>query len=230
MFDPDDEAGIEAAVLSGIRRVKRHRERVLAIGAHPDDVEIGCGGTLIDHRLRGDRVSILTLSRGAVGGDENDRVQESMTAAEAVGAQLILADLPDASIEEGISTIRLIEAAVRVLDPTSVYVHSGHDRHQDHRAVSTATASATRGVRRVFAYESPSATNEFRPTRFVPVDGVVSRKVEVLRSFVSQHGRSYLEPDIVVGGCRNWARHRAADARYAEPFLDIGWVVAFRLW
>jgi LmbE family N-acetylglucosaminyl deacetylase len=221
VFDPDDAFAVDEAILLGLTDAVVHRERVLAIGAHPDDVEIGCGGTLFDHQLRGDRISILTLSRGAVGGDQHQRLQEASNTAEAVGAQLLFGDLPDTRIDDGVATIRLIEEVVRALDPTVVYVHSRHDNHQDHRAVSTASASATRGVRRVFAYQSPSATNEFRPTQFVPIDGVLRRKVEVLLMFDSQHGRSYLEPELVVAGSRYWARHLGSNARYAEPFEVI---------
>ncbi len=221
VFDPEDAMAVDEAILLGLTDAMVHRERVLAIGAHPDDVEIGCGGTILDHQLRGDRISILTLSRGAVGGDQHERLREASNTAEAVGAQLLFGDLPDTRIDDGVATIRLIEEVVRSLDPTVVYVHSKHDNHQDHRAVSTATASATRGVRRVFAYQSPSATNEFRPTQFVPIDCVLRRKVEVLLMFDSQHGRSYLEPELVVAGSRYWARHLGASARYAEPFEVI---------
>jgi LmbE family N-acetylglucosaminyl deacetylase len=218
VVDGGDAAAFEASLRTGLATAGAVRERVLAIGAHPDDVEIGCGGTLLDHRRRGDRISVLTLSRGAVGGDQLARLDEAATTADAIGAQLIFGDLPDTEIDEGIATIRLIEQVVRLVDPTIVYVHSAHDNHQDHRAISTATRSATRAVRRVFAYQSPSATNEFYPTRFVNIDAVVHRKVEVLQMFHSQDGRSYLEPELVVAGARYWARHLAASARYAEPF------------
>lgn len=218
VVDPHDHAAFKAAIRKGMVQGGSTRERVLAIGAHPDDVEIGCAGTLLDHRRRGDRVTVLTLSRGAVGGDQQQRVAESVTTAEAIGAQLLFGDLPDTCIEDGVATIRLIESVVAAIDPTVVYVHSGHDNHQDHRAVSTAARSATRGVRRVFAYQSPSATNEFLPTQFVNVDDTVRRKVEVLQMFRSQDGRSYLEPELVIAGARYWARHLAANARYAEPF------------
>ena len=110
---------------------------------------------------------------------------------------------------------------MQLIQPTVVYVHSQHDNHQDHRAVSRATASATRQVRRVYGYQSPSATNEYRPTKFVPVDHVLQRKVQVLMMFDSQNGRSYLEPELVVAGSRYWARHLGASARYAEPFEVI---------
>lgn len=218
---PDNRADIDQAVSGGLLAAGAGRERVLAIGAHPDDVEIGCAGTLLDHRRRGDRISILTLSRGAVGGDTQSRVAEAVTTASAMGAQLLLGDLPDTEISDGIDTIRLIEGVVRALNPTVVYVHSVHDNHQDHRAVASATVTATRGVRRVFAYQSPSATNAFTPTQFVAVDDVIQRKVEILELFDSQAGRSYLEPEMVIAGCRYWARHLAASARYAEPFEVI---------
>jgi LmbE family N-acetylglucosaminyl deacetylase len=221
VVDASDAVAFEGALAEGLQVLGRHRERVLAVGAHPDDVEIGCAGTLLDHRLRGDRVSILTLSRGAVGGDRDMRLAEATAAAEAIGAQLIFGDLPDTLIDDGFATIGLIEAVVKALDPTVVYAHSGHDNHQDHRAVSTATASATRGVRRVFAYQSPSATNEYRPTSFVSIDNVLQRKVQLLMMFDSQNGRSYLEPELVVAGSRYWARHLGANARYAEPFEVI---------
>jgi LmbE family N-acetylglucosaminyl deacetylase len=221
VIDPDDRPAFENSLRSGMKRAGSTRERVLAIGAHPDDVEIGCAGTLLDHRRRGDRISILTLSRGTVGGDRVQRVAEAAATADAIGAQLLFADLPDTEIDEGVSTIRLIESVVRMLDPTVVYVHSLHDNHQDHRAVSTAARSATRGVRRVFAYQSPSATNDFLPTQFVNVDETVGRKVEILQMFGSQDGRNYLEPELVVAGARYWARHLGANARYAEPYEVI---------
>src|SRR5262249_15541241 len=121
VIDPRDPFAFEASLRSGMTRAGATRERVLAIGAHPDDVEIGCGGALLDHRRRGDRISILTLSRGAVGGDHRERVGESCATADAIGAQLLFGDLPDTEIDDGIDTIRLIEEVVREVDPTVVY-------------------------------------------------------------------------------------------------------------
>lgn len=221
VIDPGDPQQLEAVIHSGMRNAGVARERVLAIGAHPDDVEIGCGGTLLDHRRRDDRVSILTLSHGGAGGDRGLRMAEADATANAIGAQLLFGDLPDTEINAGGETVRIIENVVRMLDPTVVYVHSVHDSHQDHRAVATATRSATRQVRRVFGYQSPSATNGFDPTQFVSVDDVLARKIEVLQLFASQDGRIYLEPELVTAGARYWARHLAASAHFAEPFEVI---------
>lgn len=221
VFDPEDSRRIDAVVQAGLTYFDHHRERVLAIGAHPDDVELGCAGTMLDHRMRGDQLTILTLSRGEVGGARAARLREATDTAEALGAQLLFGDLPDTRISSGADTVQLMEEVVAVVQPTVVYVHSEHDTHQDHRAASTAAAVATRTVRRVFAYESPSATNDFDPTRFVPIDSVLSRKVEILGLFESQHARSYLDPGAVSAAARYWARHLGAATTYAEPFEVI---------
>lgn len=221
VIDPHDTIAITAGIDRSLGRAATQANRVLAIGAHPDDVEIGCGGTLLEHRRRGDAISILTLSHGSVGGDRHARTLESVAAAESAGARLLLADLPDTSLDPGIDTIRLIEGVVRLVDPTIVYVHSASDHHQDHRAVHSAAISATRGVPQVFAFQSPSATNEFAPTKFVAIDEAVVHKVQLLSHFQSQSERSYLEPEMVTSVARYWARNLAPRAKYAEPFEVI---------
>ena len=108
---------------------------MLAIGAHPDDVEIGCGGALSKHHADSDVLHILTLSRGAAGGDVNLRAAEAHSAAALLNARLEMANLRDMYITGGAETISIIEAAIRELHPTHVYTHSPDDTHQDHRAV-----------------------------------------------------------------------------------------------
>lgn len=218
VIDPEDTISLRTFISTALESADREADRVLAIGAHPDDVEIGCGGTLLDHRRRGDVVSVLTLSHGDVGGNVSARISEATAAASTIGAQLLLADLPDTRVDPGVETIRLIEEIVRLVDPTIIYVHSKNDHHQDHRAVHTSVVSASRRVPQVFAFQSPSATNDFAPTKFVAIDDVVVRKVEVLNLFDSQRDRSYLEPEMVVASARYWARNLAPRARYAEPF------------
>jgi LmbE family N-acetylglucosaminyl deacetylase len=221
VVDPGDQIALLTTLRAQLDTAGRGRERVLAIGAHPDDVEIGCGGTLLEHRRQGDRISMLTLSRGSIGGPASDRTQEAAAAASMIGAQLLLGDLPDTRVSDGIETIGPIEQVVAALAPTVVYVHSAHDNHQDHRAVHAATLSATRDVATVLAYQSPSANNGFLPTTFVPIDQVMTHKLDLLASYRSQAGRSYLEPDAIVASARYWARHLSARARHAEPFETV---------
>ncbi len=194
-----------------------HRETVLAIGAHPDDVEIGAGGTLAAHSAAGDALAILTLSRGAVGGDMGQRAREAQESADILGARLFLQDLEDTRIPEGNPTIAMIEEVVTQLGPTVIYTHSFHDQHQDHRNVHQAVMVACRKVSRVYCFQSPSATVDYRPTRFVAVDDYLGRKLKCIDAFGSQSGiRGYLEPELVAATARYWARYAAGT--YVEPF------------
>ena len=196
------------------------RERVLAVGAHPDDVEIGAGGTLAAHSVANDAVSILTLSRGAYGGDQSLRTRESQEAADIIGATLFLRDLEDTQIPEGHPTIGLIEEVIEETRPTIVYTHSIHDLHQDHRSTHRAVMVACRQVGRVYCFQSPSATVEFHPTHFVTIDDYLSRKLKVIEVFGSQAGiRSYMDPELITSTARYWASYSAG--AHAEPFETI---------
>ncbi|AQY00827.1 response regulator [Microbacterium sp. LMI11-1-1.1] len=189
------------------REAGRTKEVVLAIGAHPDDVEIGVGGILAAHAQAGDSITILTLSRGARGGDADSRQHESLASAEILDARLFVKDLVDTEISGGGATVRLIEEVVQEVQPTIVYTHSSNDRHQDHRAVSEATIAATRRVGTVACYQSPSATIDFRPTRFVRIDQYIAQKLRLLECFGSQTAtRDYLDPDFVTATARYWSR------------------------
>lgn len=192
------------------------RPVVLAIGAHPDDVEIGVGGLLAAHRAAGDSVVILTLSRGDRGGEADFRQHESLAAAELIGARLFLEDLEDTRISAADPTVSIIERVVAEVSPTVVYVHSQHDRHQDHRAVHQAASVATRRVATFACYQSPSATVDFQPNRFVPIDGFTDTKLALLACFATQSGiRDYLEPDFVLATARYWSRF--GGGRNCEP-------------
>jgi LmbE family N-acetylglucosaminyl deacetylase len=79
---------------------------------------------------------------------------------------------------------------------------------------------ACRRVGRVYCFQSPSATVEFRPTHFVPIDDHVERKLKAIDAFGSQTGvRDYLEPDLISSTARYWSRYCAG--RFAEPFETI---------
>lgn len=217
---PEMVAKVSALAETGRRRrAARSGQIVLAVGAHPDDVEIGVGGLMAAHRAAGDSVIILTLSRGARGGEVDDRQHESLAAAELIGARLFMEDLQDTAISAAEPTVSIIERVIAQVTPTVVYTHSVHDRHQDHRAAHQATVVASRRVPTVACYESPSATVDFRPNRFSSIDGYTATKLALLACFASQTGRrDYLEPDFVLATARYWSRF--GGGRSCEP-LEI---------
>jgi two-component system, NtrC family, response regulator HydG len=211
---------VTALVAKGRAAREAARQSVLAIGAHPDDVEIGAAGTLAMHRRLGHEVSILTLSRGARGGTEDTRAGESRKAAEVIGATLYHENLQDTSIREGDPTIGVISRIVETVRPTVIYTHSPHDVHQDHRNTHRAALVAVRQVGRVYCFQSPSATVDFRPTRFVAIDEQLDRKLQAIDAFASQvEIRAYLEPDLIESTARYWSRY--CEGRFAEPFEVI---------
>ena len=211
---PDDLIG---AVRGLIARRQDTGERVLAVGAHPDDVEIGAAGTLLAHRTAGHKVTILTMSRGARGGPESARADEAREAARLLGATLCLEDMDDTRISESDPTISAISRVVEQARPTMVYTHSEHDVHQDHRNTHRAAMVAAREVESVYCFQSPSATVDFRPARFVEIDAHLTDKLAATQVFASQAAvRDYLEPDLIEATARYWSR--LGEGRYAEAF------------
>jgi LmbE family N-acetylglucosaminyl deacetylase len=141
-------------------------------------------------------------------------------AALALGATLFLENLQDTQIREGDPTISVISRVVQAVRPTVIYTHSLHDVHQDHRNVHQAAMVATRGVGGVYCFQSPSATVDFRPTRFVSIDDQVERKLAAIKAFASQtEVRAYLVPDLIKSTARYWSRY--GDGLYAEAFEVI---------
>lgn len=213
-------AQVDRLVELGIGRAGVDPERVLAVGAHPDDVEIGVGGILLAHRQSGDPVTVLTLSHGARGGDGPARAAEAARAAALLGARLVLEDLADTRIPEGDPTVGILERVIRDARPTVVYTHSLADLHQDHRNTHRAVMVAARQVPSVYCYESPSATVDFRPVRFVAVEAHMAGKLAAIAAYSSQtEVRSYLEPELISATGRYWGRYGAS--RYCEPLEVI---------
>lgn len=222
-FDPDDfRSKVTKAISSDHfnRELRRPHETVLAIGAHPDDVEIGCGGVLLRHSGVGHDVHVLTLTSGEAGGDGQIRAAESERAAELMSAELHLLDLADTAITERGETVGAISEVVDRVKPTTIYLPSGRDVHQDHRATHNASLVAARRAPRVYAYQTPSTTVEFRPSRFISIDDVLERKLEAIAAFESQTAiRNYLAPDLLNATARYWGRF--GTTLYAEPLEVI---------
>lgn len=192
-------------------------QRVLAIGAHPDDVEIGAGATLAAHARSGDEIAIGILTRGVQGGDGETRILEAEAAARLLGADLHIGDLEDTRIPEGNPAVTFIEELVATHQPTVVYVHSINDVHQDHRNTHRATLVAARRVPALYCYQSPSATVGFAPTRFLSVDDHLATKLELVAAHSSQATRrSYMDPDLISATGRYWGRF--GESTYAEAF------------
>lgn len=201
-----------------VRAETQHRAIVLAIGAHPDDVELGVGGTLAAHRSAGDPVTILTLSRGSRDGGIRVAWEEGSASAQVIGARLLIEDVPEFDLRQDLA-VDVIAKAVADVRPTTVYVHTAHDRHQDHRAAFDATLVAANDVNSLVCYEGSTATVDFHPNRFMTIDGFTDSKLAMLDCFAKSGPRpGFLEPDLALATARYWSRF--GQGTYCEP-LEI---------
>lgn len=204
-----------------IYKSKKNRS-ILAIGAHPDDVEIGCGGTLKKHHDKGDKLTILTLTKGAQGGNKTERERESKNAASSLGANLIMNDLEDTNLSNGGDTISSITKAIEISQPDVIYTHSLNDTHQDHRATHYATLVAARRIEHIYAYLAPSGTIDFHPRYFEHVEDYLDDKMNAINCFTSQtitSNRPYLKRSIIESTAQYWGRF--SNYGKVEPFEVI---------
>lgn len=189
------------------------KQGVLAVGAHPGDVEIGAAGALLAHQSEGMAVTILTLAQ-APGGTGPESGPEGQQAAGALGTRLALDDLM--SLDSAGSAAAL-ERAIADMRPAVLYTHSLHDDQPDHRSAHQAALAAARRIGRVYCFQSPSATMDFRPTRFVPIDDQLGGKLRAVGAFAGRDEvRAFLEPDQVTSTALYWGRF--CQARHAEAF------------
>src|SRR3712207_6955897 len=131
--------------------------RVLAVGAHPDDIELGCGATLLAHSAAGDAVTMLVVTGGESGPGDDEAITgrrlEQEQAARTLGAALLWGGQRDCAVTPDAATVAVVERAIKETDADVVYVHAPDDSHQDHRAVAAATLSAARRLSRVLHYQ-----------------------------------------------------------------------------
>lgn len=193
---------------------------ILAIGAHPDDVELGCGGLLLKAVQSGHQVYICTLTRGSASGDPGERTRELAKSAKFIGAKdLRIGDFEDTKLAVSSELINYIEAYVDKVNPDLILTHFHGDIHHDHRAVSTATLESARFNSNVLAYEIP-LTRNFEPKVYYDISDVIDEKVELIRIFWSQRSKLYTKANAIKG----LAEFRALQSRlntsinYVETF------------
>lgn len=188
--------------------------KVLAIGAHPDDVELGCGGLVSKNESY-----ILLLTEGECGGE--GRASEALASSEILGATLYQWLFGDTKLVAP-EIIPVIESTIETLSPDMILTMDSLDNHQDHREVAAATLVAIRryhGI--VLSYAGPS-NPQFVPNWFEPLtDSAMEKKLQALRCHKSQLNKSYLNEDYVLSLARHWAITTHSVFKYAEPYKFV---------
>jgi LmbE family N-acetylglucosaminyl deacetylase len=200
--------------------------KVVSIGAHPDDVELGMGGTLAKHARSGDKVHIVLCTLGGVSGDPEEREEEARKAASVLGvSKMHILDYPAPKLNQpSLEFEEVMRKVISDIKPHRVYVHSPHDYHQVHSAISKMTKGATEkeNIGQLLFYEVISSTTlEFRPNAYVDITGCIDLKIKSVEAHKSQSDRLYMQPTVV----RSLANIRYAREKvgpnpngYAEAF------------
>jgi bacillithiol biosynthesis deacetylase BshB1 len=178
---------------------------VLAIGAHPDDVELSCGGTIIKLVKQGRRVGILDLTQGELGtrGDRKTRTQEAARAAAVMGVALREnLKLPDGDIDAGMESRTRLVRVIRSLRPDILLFPYPVDRHPDHERAHVLCREAwfSAGLQkfrtslrgrlqepfRPRAYYHFMQWYEFAPSFIVDISAEFEQRMETMRAYRSQ--------------------------------------------
>jgi len=190
---------------------------LLAVGAHPDDIEIGAGGMLLSLAASRPRVRYVVLTGTA------ERQQEADHAARVFlpGAEpdVELFDLPEGRLPAAWGRVKeILEAVARSGLPDVILAPSPHDAHQDHRTIGEIVPTVFRD-QLFLAYEIPKWDGDLgRPSVYFPLSAdVVRRKIDLLRKcFPSQRDRDWWDDDVFLGIAR--LRGMECRAPYAEGF------------
>ena len=195
--------------------------RLLLLGCHADDIELGCGGTLL--RLKEARAGLHV--RWVVFSASRDRADEARASAEDLLAgvdrtEVVLHDFRDGFLPYIGAPVKECVEGMKDFEPDLIFTHQRHDLHQDHRLICELTWNAFRD-HLILEYEIPKYDGDFGvPNVFVPLDeATCQRKVEVLmRHFGSQRSKRWFTEDLFLGLMRLRGMESGAASPYAEAF------------
>lgn len=205
--------------------------RILALGAHPDDLEIFCWGSLCAWAAMGAELVLVVATDGARGGSGEGLAERRAAEARAAAAALDLdprflgfpdgALRADADLEEA---LRLTIAAAR---PDLVVTHAPEDYHADHRALAAAALQAVNFAGPVLHMDTLNGTG-FTPTHWVDITAHAGAKAAAIRCHASQSPERFVamaarQNAFRAGECNGGPHDRAEAFRFAPrfPFADI---------
>jgi LmbE family N-acetylglucosaminyl deacetylase len=195
---------------------------VLVVGAHSDDIEIGCGGTLLQLARDVHDLSVYWVVLGARG----ERADEARRSADALlsavpGRTVVIQEFRDAFLPYvGESVKEFFEDLKQKVSPDVIFTHQRHDLHQDHRLVCELTWNTFRD-HLIVEYEVPKYDGDVgTPNFFVHLDDeIVRRKVDLLLDqFATQRDRRWFTDDLFRALMRIRGMESNAPSGYAEGF------------
>lgn len=220
---------------------------ILAIGAHPDDIEMQCAGTLALYAQAGHKVFMAIATNGNVGSPTHTREQigairkqEQLNSCALIGAELIWMDFDDEWLFNNRETRTRFIDAIRQADPDVMFIHGPTDYHPDHRIAGQVAEDARipasvrlvetslpyiKKVPHLFYMDNPTGLG-FEPEAYVDISSVMALKQNMLRSHVSQDAwiRAVYGDDVSITDIMDKnaaARGSAASVDFAEGFREV---------
>lgn len=219
--------------------------RILAVGAHPDDLEILCAGTLARYAARGDYVVMAHVCRGDKGHAEiphsevgQIRQQEATAAAQIIGAEAMALGIPDCELYVNDENMRRVVDLIRTARPDVIITHHPDDYHSDHNAVTKLVVDASFSATLPYYITSQPAHPlappiyfmdtlagiDFTPTEYVNITGTLELKKQAMSQHSSQITwlKEHHATDI-LDFIETMARFRGLQcgATYAEGFQSM---------
>jgi LmbE family N-acetylglucosaminyl deacetylase len=202
---------------------------VVCVGAHPDDPESGCGGTLARYAAQGHAVTIVYLTRGERGIDGKSldeaariRTAESEAACKILGTKPVYFGQIDGATEVTRAHVDAMSRLLNAANPDVVFTHWPVDTHMDHQVASILTIRAWMHLRsaRLYFFEvnSGSQTQGFLPNTYVDISVVLEQKKTALFAHTSQDGRGIWREHHEI--MAQW-RGREAGVTAAEAFVHL---------
>lgn len=204
--------------------------KILAVGAHLDDIEIACGGTLAKAIENRHHVKVFIMSKsgytnkeGIIQRSDEVAVEEGVNALHVLGIQDIkILDFPTKDIPWRSDVVNAIDLCIADYEPDVIFTHHPFDTHQAHVGVSNATVSAARRKNTVFFYEpiTPSGRSyvAFRPQLYVDIGSTINKKVASLREHKSEYNKFGGEDWVEGVHARCGFRGYEIGKKYAEAF------------
>ncbi len=202
---------------------------IMTIGAHSDDIEISCGGTITKAVKRGDDVIMVVLTRSAYDNYSGNVLRtayeaksEGEEAAKILGVNdLIWLDFPTKDVPYSSKSIEALNSLMDKFNPDIIITHWVYDTHPSHRNTGLATISAARWFNSILMYEpmmpSGRSYQGFRPQVYIDITDFNETKIKSLKAHCSQHtkyGNMWLEAVSAR------AKHRGYEmgVQYAESY------------
>jgi LmbE family N-acetylglucosaminyl deacetylase len=195
--------------------------QILCLGAHSDDIEIGCGGTILRLAAEYPDAVFHWVVFSAIGVREGEaRRAAELFRGKSAGGNLILKTFPDGFMPYVGADVKAVFEELKTISPDIVFTHTRKDAHQDHRLLCELTWNTFRN-HLVLEYEIPKFDGDLgQPNVFVPLEPeMYKRKVQYLiEAFESQRSKRWFQEDTFLALMRLRGMECVAPSGYAEAF------------